>query len=71
MEIIVLARRDRKRSGTPHTVPSQDISVEQFGTSERIDITGFFLPVPYSRFVTYEKSKMTVRRWIPIDRRNR
>jgi hypothetical protein len=31
----------------------------------------FWRVVPYSRFITYEFSKMTVRRRIPIDRTNR
>jgi hypothetical protein len=38
---------------------------------KRLDIMDFSSVVPYSRFVTYEFSKMTMRRRIPIDRTNR
>jgi hypothetical protein len=66
VEIIVLARGDRKRSPTTVT----DLPARYFGRlapalRKRIDIMDFSSVVPYSRFVTYEFSKMTVRRRIP------
>ncbi|WP_439394702.1 hypothetical protein ACRQ5Q_36455 [Bradyrhizobium sp. PMVTL-01] len=57
--------------GLSRTDLSQDIQRFAAALRERIDIMDFSRRVPYSRFITYEFSKMTLRRRIPIDRTNR